>query len=466
MERQWWMCRLCTYKEAPEWSVHNKYIHTGYRTNFTFRDAFRSVLMVHNETANIWTHLLGVGLFACIAIHMAAGWGKTHLAALPESWVVGADHARARVVARVVQSRHALRKTVDGLGSIAKRLRETEHEILGAATSALISVSSAMRDRLHDGLVPEFTKEVLGKTLADAEDSLRLLTRSLRDEVTKDSRRLARTLDGLVRRLERHASELGQTLDDAVVGSDWQTPLALPNDPAPRWPMYVFLFGALCCLSFSAACHTFACVGARVSTAAWRVDYVGIAALIVASFFPVVYYSFYCAPLLRDGYLTIMSFLGIATLTVTLSDSFQDARYSPLRASLFSCLGGCGAVPILHQSWFVWTRKPTPIAVTLWLESLMGACYLSGAVIYAKAVPEKWKPGKFDLWFSSHNIFHVLVVMGAYVHYRAALVLLAWRDHHGCEADVTMLRSWYVTGGTLGEWLPWGFIGGKTREAT
>ena len=42
---QWcgWMCRLCTYKEAPEWSVHNKYIHTGYRTGFGWRAAVRSV---------------------------------------------------------------------------------------------------------------------------------------------------------------------------------------------------------------------------------------------------------------------------------------------------------------------------------------------------------------------------------------------------------------------------------------
>jgi hypothetical protein len=64
--------------------------------------------------------------------------------------------------------------------------------------------------------------------------------------------------------------------------------------------------------------------------------------------------------------------------------------------------------------------------VTFWLELLMGACYLTGAYIYAVAVPEKWKPGRFDVWMSSHNIFHILVVMGAYVHYRAALVLLAW----------------------------------------
>ena len=52
--------------------------------------------------------------------------------------------------------------------------------------------------------------------------------------------------------------------------------------------------------------------------------------------------------------------------------------------------------------------------------------------------------------------------MGAYVHYRAALVLLAWRDHHGCEADVDMLHGWYVDGGVLGKWMPAGaFAGGN-----
>ena len=47
---QWcgWMCRLCTYKEAPEWSVHNKYIHTGYRTGFGWRAAVRSVRVPPN----------------------------------------------------------------------------------------------------------------------------------------------------------------------------------------------------------------------------------------------------------------------------------------------------------------------------------------------------------------------------------------------------------------------------------
>ena len=43
------MCRLCTYKEAPEWAVHNKNILTGYRDTNTFRGALRSVRLVSSR---------------------------------------------------------------------------------------------------------------------------------------------------------------------------------------------------------------------------------------------------------------------------------------------------------------------------------------------------------------------------------------------------------------------------------
>ena len=113
-----------------------------------------------------------------------------------------------------------------------------------------------------------------------------------------------------------------------------------------------------------------------MSAIVWRIDYVGIAGLIVASFYPVVYYSFMCVPRIRAAYLGVMSAFGAAVLVITLMDRFQAPQYSPLRAALFSCLGGCGSFPILHQTWFTWHTVPTPIAVMLWMELLMGACYL------------------------------------------------------------------------------------------
>jgi adiponectin receptor len=58
----------------------------------------------------------------------------------------------------------------------------------------------------------------------------------------------------------------------------------------------------------------------------------------------------------------------------------------------------------------------------------MGGLYIFGAVIYVSRLPEKLYPGKFDIWvhlsfafinakFNSHQIFHVLVLSAAIVHY-------------------------------------------------
>ena len=42
----------------------NEKILTGYRINFnTIRKISRTIFMVHNETVNVWTHLIGVVFF-------------------------------------------------------------------------------------------------------------------------------------------------------------------------------------------------------------------------------------------------------------------------------------------------------------------------------------------------------------------------------------------------------------------
>ena len=542
------MCRLCTSKEAPAWSVHNTYIHTGYRDTNTFRGAIRSVrtlgpvrlrfrgrsgvsaeeeekkrkgedenpplpppcrpccfsplaspntppssfdrapypavLMIHNETANIWTHLVGLAIFIAITASMVFGWGGTPMPALPDTWVTGANATRVALVARTVQfrenieaSRALLLGLASGLGDggdqsgggglagggFGSRIGGAVGEGLDAATSALLHVASGLSQHLHLPAMP---------LASDARAALHARLDDARSKVGAAAAALARGSSGVIHGLEDAAADAAReavgVLNHQVRALHAQlesTPdvLEMPEHPVARWPMYVFLVGACVCLSFSSVCHTLACVGARVSSIMWRIDYVGIAVLIVASFYPVVYYSFYCVPGLRDFYLTASTAFGVAVLTVTLMDRFQAPRYTPLRAVLFSSLGACGAFPILHQTLFTWRVVPTPMIVTFYLELLMGACYLLGAMVYASFVPEKWKPGRFDVWLSSHNIFHVLVVMGAYVHYRAALVLMAWRDHHRCDADATLLKQWYVDGGWMGHYGPQSWVRGGSH---
>ena len=59
--------KLVKIHEVDELYRSNPFILTGYRDQTTFLGCLKSVLLLHNETINIWSHLLGfiffVGIF-------------------------------------------------------------------------------------------------------------------------------------------------------------------------------------------------------------------------------------------------------------------------------------------------------------------------------------------------------------------------------------------------------------------
>ena len=52
------------FEQAPKFMQDNEYIKTGYLLNCTnLKKTFKSLIMWHNETINIWSHLLGAFFF-------------------------------------------------------------------------------------------------------------------------------------------------------------------------------------------------------------------------------------------------------------------------------------------------------------------------------------------------------------------------------------------------------------------
>jgi adiponectin receptor len=55
---------------APEYMIVNTNIKNGYRVDFRQkRQILKSLFMVHNESLNIWTHLIGALAFVWIATY-------------------------------------------------------------------------------------------------------------------------------------------------------------------------------------------------------------------------------------------------------------------------------------------------------------------------------------------------------------------------------------------------------------
>jgi channel protein (hemolysin III family) len=55
---------LFSWEESPSFLQDNEYIRSGYRSFYGYAETWRSIFMVHNETGNIWTHL--IGFLSCV----------------------------------------------------------------------------------------------------------------------------------------------------------------------------------------------------------------------------------------------------------------------------------------------------------------------------------------------------------------------------------------------------------------
>ncbi|XP_050237983.1 heptahelical transmembrane protein 4-like isoform X2 [Mercurialis annua] len=359
--------QLVEYHLLPAYLKDNEFIHRHYRAEWPLKHVLLSIFQIHNETLNVWTHLIGFFLFLFLTVYTAFK--------VPD-------------VADLTRLQH-----------FPDMLRKADFR----------KIHSDLLDCLHN-LLPDLKTSLL---------SMEFLL----------------SLSGNVVEFLTHCLPAGFTqmyYPNQGVTDDMSNMIPPPTfDPITRWPFFVFMGGAMFCLLASSTCHLLSCHSERMSYIVHRVDYAGIAVLITTSFYPSVYYSFMCKPLYCNIYLGLITVFGITTMAFSLLPAFQKPELRGFRAGLFFGMGVSGVAPVLHK--LILYGDQSEAIQTTGYELLMGILYGLGALFYATRIPERWKPGKFDIAGQSHQIFHVLVVAAAYTHYQAGLVYLRWRDLHGCQ---------------------------------
>ncbi|EDR08031.1 uncharacterized protein LACBIDRAFT_184966 [Laccaria bicolor S238N-H82] len=191
----------------------------------------------------------------------------------------------------------------------------------------------------------------------------------------------------------------------------------------------IFLLSAVFCLTASAFYHAASCHSKEVSSRCHALDYSGIVVLIVGSFYPSIYYGFFCDLRLKAFYLTSITFVGVCAAYIVLNPEYAKPSHRGARTAVFIGLGLCAVIPVTHLSLTHGFNELISSMGFGWLLA-SGALYIGGALLYANRIPEKLAPGSFDYFLASHQIFHVCVVLAAWAHYRGLLTCLHYRMSH------------------------------------
>ncbi|KAH8731458.1 adiponectin receptor protein 1 [Phaeosphaeriaceae sp. PMI808] len=179
----------------------------------------------------------------------------------------------------------------------------------------------------------------------------------------------------------------------------------------------VFFFAACKCLACSTIWHTMNSVSNQTLLERFAcVDYTGISLLVAASIMTTEYAAFYCEPVSRWTYMLITAFLGIGGVLLPWHPTFNRADMAWLRVLFYVSLALTGFLPfgqLAYSRGIEWAQYfYAPLGKSL-------TVYMTGALLYASKVPERWCPGLFDYVGCSHNIWHVAVLGGIIFHYMA-----------------------------------------------
>ncbi|PRP87725.1 adiponectin receptor protein 2 [Planoprotostelium fungivorum] len=194
---------------------------------------------------------------------------------------------------------------------------------------------------------------------------------------------------------------------------------------ACRFFFFIYWVSLQWCMASSAGYHLFSCHSEGTMVCVARLDYTGISGLILGSAAPAIFYAFYCHPFWQILYLSCMAILGITSMVGSFCEFFHADSFKMVRTGLFASTAAVGIIPVTHS---VFIKRLEEFKQMLLEDTMieqediyfgmlmMGALYTLGFIIYVTKFPECVFPGKFDLWFNSHQFWHIFVFAAALVH--------------------------------------------------
>jgi len=203
----------------------------------------------------------------------------------------------------------------------------------------------------------------------------------------------------------------------------------------PRWPLSMIFIGGMICLGFSSLFHLFHTHSKIVKQVLNRFDYAGIAILIVGSCCPVYYYYFFCEFGYAIGHMVFITVYGLTVFGVMMAPHFDKPKYMKIKGILFLVFGISAGTGMAQISFFPETIGRYDNEPHLKAIYFGGLSYILGGVIYILRVPERFSPGTFCLVGNSHNIFHLMVLLGFGLTFYGSINAYNYRLDNACYVN-------------------------------
>jgi adiponectin receptor len=384
------------YEEAPKFMQDNEYIKKGYLLHCTtFKSALKSLFKCHNETINIWSHLLGA-IFFFFLIFFTSVFITNFKSQLQ---LIRNDLQSIKEKAEFLYNENYTK--MDSIYNSIKMIKYDydnfeKETIYEESLKKLFSITNDFKNltaKIYNYLFSSFLD-----TLSSFKEEIYSLKEKILDLIKLDFYK---------------SDKLENDLDD-------QFDLSLEKrkiKELARWPLFIIIHSAILCFLFSASFHSIGTINEKIHDILNRFDYGGISILISGSCYPPYYYFFYYDATFRYFYLIEISIFGLGIFLYSLTDDFNKPKRRTLRGILFLIFGLCTGIPVLHMAFFGDKIEGYGPGIKLINWYLGGISYVAGAILYIIRFPEKIFPGKFDYIGASHQIFHILVFLGALFHF-------------------------------------------------
>jgi len=173
----------------------------------------------------------------------------------------------------------------------------------------------------------------------------------------------------------------------------------------------LYTLGCIIGIGGSFLFHLLNCIDYDYHERLRQLDFFGISTTIIGSIWCVMYCCFYCHDFLWNIYVIVCVMITGFLLSLPFSDFISKNRVG--RTLLYITGGLLPLVNMMHITMVEGLHNPLKDDVFFWIMSGY-TCFFFGVSIYAFRLPERFSPGKYDYIGHSHNIWHVLVVLGQY----------------------------------------------------